>query len=63
MVGACDRVNANSIFLSSSEGKTVVVTGGNRGIGLALSQAVAKAGGNVAIIYRCVPKFLRSDLS
>ena len=32
--------------------KCVVVTGGNRGIGYALSRAVAQAGANVAIIYR-----------
>lgn len=33
-------------------GQCVIVTGGNRGIGFAISNAVAKAGGNVAIIYR-----------
>ncbi|KAJ8519096.1 hypothetical protein ONZ45_g3912 [Pleurotus djamor] len=32
--------------------KCIVVTGGNRGIGFAFTQAVAKAGANVAIIYR-----------
>jgi hypothetical protein len=35
------------------------VTGGNRGIGLALSEGVAKAGANVAIIFKCVPLFLQ----
>ena len=30
---------------------TTIVTGGNRGIGRAISETVAKAGGNVAIIY------------
>lgn len=30
----------------------IIVTGGNRGIGHAISEAVAKAGGNVAIVYR-----------
>ncbi|KAF9045196.1 mannitol dehydrogenase from agaricus Bisporus [Panaeolus papilionaceus] len=30
----------------------IIVTGGNRGIGYAFTCAVAKAGGNVAIIYR-----------
>ncbi|GJJ16007.1 hypothetical protein Clacol_010286 [Clathrus columnatus] len=30
-------------------------TGGNRGIGLAISRAIAAAGGNVAIIYRSSP--------
>jgi len=31
-------------------------TGGNRGIGLAISRAIAAAGGNVAIIYRSSPE-------
>ncbi|KAF8075340.1 NADP-dependent mannitol dehydrogenase MtDH [Lyophyllum atratum] len=30
----------------------IVVTGGNRGIGYEYSRAIAKAGGNVALIYR-----------
>lgn len=34
------------------EGKCIVVTGGNRGIGLAFSEACANAGATVAIIYR-----------
>lgn len=34
--------------------KCIVVTGGNRGIGLAFSRAIAQAGGNVAVIYRSV---------
>jgi len=34
---------------------TVIVTGGNRGIGLAMSEAVANAGANVAILYRSHP--------
>ncbi|WVF67100.1 hypothetical protein IAT40_001845 [Kwoniella sp. CBS 6097] len=34
------------------KGKTIVVTGGNRGIGLAVSKQVAQAGASVAIIYR-----------
>lgn len=29
-----------------------IVTGGNRGIGLAITRAIASAGGNVAILYR-----------
>jgi len=37
-------------------GSTVVVTGGNRGIGYAMSQAVANAGANVAILYRSHPE-------
>lgn len=28
------------------------MTGGNRGIGLALTKSIARAGGNVAILYR-----------
>jgi NAD(P)-dependent dehydrogenase (short-subunit alcohol dehydrogenase family) len=34
---------------------TVVTTGGNRGIGYAISQAAAEAGANVAILYRSHP--------
>ncbi|WWD16641.1 hypothetical protein CI109_101071 [Kwoniella shandongensis] len=33
-------------------GKCIVVTGGNRGIGLAISHQVAQAGAHVAILYR-----------
>jgi len=33
-------------------GQTIAITGGNRGIGLALSMGVAQAGANVAIVYR-----------
>ncbi|KAG1886644.1 NADP-dependent mannitol dehydrogenase [Suillus subluteus] len=36
-------------------GKCVIVTGGNRGIGLAYSRALAKAGARVAIVYRSNP--------
>ncbi|PPQ65924.1 hypothetical protein CVT24_011257, partial [Panaeolus cyanescens] len=32
--------------------KCIIITGGNRGIGYAFTRAVAKAGGNIAIIYR-----------
>lgn len=38
----------------SSTDKTIIVTGGNRGIGLAFTRAVAAAGANVAVIYRYV---------
>ncbi|KAL7412324.1 reductase with broad range of substrate specificity [Mrakia frigida] len=37
--------------LFSLKGKTAIVTGGGSGIGLAVSQAYAEAGANVAIIY------------
>ena len=36
--------------LFSLKGRTVVITGGARGIGLALGFAVAEAGGNVAVL-------------
>ncbi|TFK52834.1 NADP-dependent mannitol dehydrogenase [Heliocybe sulcata] len=39
-------------FVIDFAGKCIVVTGGNRGIGLEISRAVAKAGASVAIIYR-----------
>lgn len=39
-------------FTIDYKDKNFVVTGGNRGIGLAISRAIAAAGGNVAIIYR-----------
>jgi NAD(P)-dependent dehydrogenase (short-subunit alcohol dehydrogenase family) len=32
-------------------GKAIIVTGGNRGIGLAISRQVAQAGGHVAVVY------------
>ncbi|OCF32385.1 hypothetical protein I316_06055 [Kwoniella heveanensis BCC8398] len=34
------------------KGKTIVVTGGNRGIGLAISKQIAQAGASLAIVYR-----------
>ncbi|KAK4683656.1 hypothetical protein P7C73_g6578, partial [Tremellales sp. Uapishka_1] len=36
-------------------GKSIIVTGGNRGIGLGISRQCAEAGANVAIIYRSSP--------
>ncbi|KAH6902012.1 NADP-dependent mannitol dehydrogenase [Coprinopsis sp. MPI-PUGE-AT-0042] len=39
-------------FTINFAGKTVIITGGNRGIGLAFSRAVAKAGANIAVIYK-----------
>jgi len=40
------------VFSIDFKGKCIVVTGGNRGIGLAFSKACAQAGASVAIIYR-----------
>ena len=40
----------NVLDLFSLAGRTIVITGGSRGIGLALAFAVAEVGGNVAII-------------
>lgn len=37
-------------------GGVVIVTGGNRGIGLAMSKAVASTGADVAIVYRSHPQ-------
>lgn len=36
--------------LLSLEGRTVVITGGARGLGLAFALAVAESGGNVAVL-------------
>ncbi|KAN0062089.1 hypothetical protein ACQY0O_005606 [Thecaphora frezii] len=40
------------MFTINFNNNLFVVTGGNRGIGLAISTAIAAAGGNVAILYR-----------
>ena len=36
---------------SSPSPQAIIVTGGNRGIGLAISRQVAQAGGHVAVVY------------
>ena len=47
-------LTANMVFEIKLNG-TVVTTGGNRGIGLAISKACAQAGANVAILYHSNP--------
>jgi 3-oxoacyl-[acyl-carrier protein] reductase len=41
--------------VSGTEGRVVLVTGGNRGIGLATARAFADAGHRVAVTYRSAP--------
>lgn len=41
--------------MASSSGRVVLVTGGNRGIGLAIAQVFASAGDRVAVTYRKEP--------
>lgn len=43
-----NRISGDKPF----KGKTVVVTGGSRGIGLAIAKALAKDGANVAILAK-----------
>lgn len=51
-----NRLSSLSHQVSSTEkplkGKTVVITGGSRGIGLAIAKACAKDGANVAILAK-----------
>ena len=45
----------------SVKGKNVVVTGGNRGIGLGISTAFAQSGANVVILCRNEEKGHRAE--
>ncbi|PWN39845.1 NADP-dependent mannitol dehydrogenase [Ceraceosorus guamensis] len=44
------------VYTIDLTGGTVVVTGGNRGIGYAISEAAASAGANIAILFHSHPK-------
>ncbi|TFK52828.1 putative NADP-dependent mannitol dehydrogenase [Heliocybe sulcata] len=46
---------ASQGFIIDFSHACIVVTGGNRGIGLEISKAIAKAGGKVAIVYNSSP--------
>jgi 3-oxoacyl-[acyl-carrier protein] reductase len=48
-------VGADAGHASANPGRVVLVTGGNRGIGLAIARACADAGDRVAITYRAEP--------
>lgn len=54
--GAKPDININSYLensvqdLLSLKGRTIVITGGARGLGLAFAFAIAEVGGNIAIV-------------
>lgn len=48
------RLNNLSSQLPKFKAKTIVITGGSRGIGLAIAKACAKDGANVAILAKTV---------
>jgi len=49
--GADDKYKSRSVQeLLSLKGKTIVITGGGRGIGLSLTRACVEAGGSVAVL-------------
>lgn len=46
----------NSVFdMFSMKGKVTAVTGGGGGIGFAAAEAIAEAGGDIALLYRSAP--------
>lgn len=47
--------NLRTVRILSIFPQNYVVTGGNRGIGLAITRSIADAGGSVAILYRSSP--------
>lgn len=48
-------MSSSSGFTINFSKKTIIITGGNRGIGYAFTRSVAAAGANVAVIYRSAP--------
>lgn len=48
------RLGSDSMF--SMKGKVTAVTGGGGGIGFAAAEAIAEAGGDIALLYRSAPK-------
>ena len=47
-----ERISSKSPNKQNFKGKTIVVTGGSRGIGLAIAKKCAKDGANVAILAK-----------
>lgn len=47
-----ERISSKSPVKNSFKGKTIVVTGGSRGIGLAIAKKCARDGANVAILAK-----------
>ena len=55
--------NAPVLELFSLKDKVVLITGGARGIGLAVAQGYAEAGANVAITYSTTPAATAEDVA